>query len=452
MKIKWCLLGAVLWKQHIYLFKCKVFKRNGCKTLHLIYLNAGECMEYIVMLRRGDAVMEITELVKMLEGYVRDLRREFHQYPELSYEEIETTKRIAAELETMGIPYEIHPEKNTGLIAIIHGAHEGSAVALRADIDALNVTEINDVDFKSRHEGKMHACGHDSHIAMLLGAARMLLAMKDDIYGTVYLIFQPAEELGSGASYMMRFGNWYDEIGAIFGAHAWIDTPAGKISVKEGANLAAGDQFTIRVHGKSGHASQPQQTVDAVVVSAAIVMNLQSIVSRHYSATEPVVLTIGMLHSGDRFNIIAGEAVMEGTTRFFDPTIGADLKSTMEQIIMDTAHAYGATAELEYKEMVLPTINDKECTAIMSQAVVDVLGKDALFDISETMGGEDFAYYLKHKPGCFAFVGIYNPAVGAVHSHHSNNFTMDDSVLSGASGVYAQSAINWLKLHRKKNI
>lgn len=391
--------------------------------------------------------MEVKDLVQKYQDYVRDLRRYFHQYPELSYEEVETTRRIADELDKMGVLYTINPEKNTGLVAVIQGGHAGKAVALRADIDGLNVTEMNDVPFKSKNEGKMHACGHDSHIAMLLGAARMLLDVKDDIYGKVYLVFQPAEEMGSGSQYMINFGNWYNEIGAIFGGHIWIDVPAGQISVEAGDRMAAGGQFIIKVHGRSGHGAQPQESIDAVVTASAIVMNLQTLVSRRYSALDPVVLTIGTLHSGDRFNIISGEAVLEGTTRYFNTEVGKDLKESMERIIMDTAHAYGATAEFEYWIMVPPTVNDEECSAIAQGAVKKVLGEKALFHMQKTMGGEDFSRYQEHKPGCFAFVGFNNPAIGAVNSHHSNNFTIDDSILSGGSGVYAQSAIDWLKTH-----
>ena len=390
-------------------------------------------------------IIEVKELVGKYQDYVRDQRRFFHQYPELSYQEVETTRRIAVELDKMGIPYEINNEKNTGLVGIIHGKHPGKAVALRADIDGLNVTETNTFSFKSQNAGAMHACGHDAHIAMLLGAARMLMEMRDQIHGVVYLVFQPAEELGNGAPYMLRFGNWYQEVGALFGAHVWIDLPAGQISVEGGERMAAGARFSIKVRGRSGHASQPQQTIDATVVSAAILMNLQSIVARHVHPLDAVVLTVGSMHSGTRFNIISGEAEMEGTTRYFRREIGEDIQKQMEKIIMNTAQAYGAEAEFRYDLMIPATINDAAISQIAEQAVVKVLGKASLAKMRKVMGGEDFAYYLEHKPGCYGFVGIYNPEVGATHSHHSNNFNMDDSILSGGSGVYAQFALDWLK-------
>ncbi len=392
--------------------------------------------------------MEMKELVTKYRDYVRDIRREFHQCPELSMEEVETTKRIAKKLDEMGIPYEIDTEKNTGLVGIIKGAHEGKAVALRADIDALPVTETTGLPFASKNVGKMHACGHDNHMAMLLGAAKMLLDMKDEIYGTVYLVFQPAEEIGEGAPYMMRFGDWFSKVGAIFGGHIWADTPAGKISACSGPFMAATDKFTIKIHGKQSHGSQPQAGIDAVVVGSAMVMNLQTLVSRQFGAVDPVVVTVGTFKGGDRWNIVGGEAYLDGTTRYFDKNIGKELKEKMERIVKSTAEAYGATAELDYTYIVPPTVNDAACTDIVKQAVTEVLGKDALYDHDLVMGGEDFAFYQDKKPGSFMLVGTYNPACNAVYPNHSNYFTSDESILSGGSGVYAQTAIDWLKANK----
>lgn len=392
--------------------------------------------------------MEMKELVEKYRDYVRDLRREFHQYPELSMQEVETTKRIAQKLDELGIPYEIDTEKNTGLVGVIQGAHPGKAVALRADIDALPVTETTGLPFASKNAGCMHACGHDNHMAMLLGAAKMLLDMKDDIYGTVYLVFQPAEETGEGAPYMKRFGDWFSKVGAIFGGHIWADVPAGVVGTRAGAFMAATDKFTIKIHGKQSHGSQPQAGVDAVVVGSAMVMNLQTLVSRQFGAVEPVVVTVGTFKGGDRWNIVSGEAYLDGTTRYFDRQVGKDLKEKMERIVKATAEAYGATAELDYEYIVPPTVNDAACTDIVNQAVVKVLGSDALQEHDLVMGGEDFAYYQNEKPGSFMLVGTYNPACNAVYPNHSNYFTSDESILSGGSGVYAQTAIDWLKANK----
>lgn len=389
--------------------------------------------------------MEMKELVKKYEGQVQEWRRYFHQYPELSFKEVETTKRIAKELDEMGITYSIHPDQ-TGLIGIIEGAHPGGVVALRADIDGLNIKEETNCPFASKNEGVMHACGHDSHIAALLGAARMLLDKKEDIHGTVYLLFQPAEETGCGAPYMMKFGDWYEKIDGIFGTHSWIDVPAGKVSMEPGARMAAADEFYIRVQGKGGHGSMPHQTVDAVVVASAIVMNLQSIVSRNYDPLDSVVVTVGHIESGSRFNIIAEEAVMGGTCRYFSKEVAETIEGHILRVAQHTAEAYGATATLEYKRMVPALYNEESTTAIAQEAIRKVLGEEALCHLEKTPGGEDFAYYLNGgKRGCFAFVGIGNPETEAIYPHHNPKFAMDDRVLSGSSGIYAQFAIDFLK-------
>lgn len=393
--------------------------------------------------------MKQDELMKIYNDDIIRIRRDFHQYPELGFEEVETTKRIAALLGKWGIPYTINPEKQTGLVAKISGARPGKAVALRADIDALPIHEKTGLPFASKIPGHMHACGHDNHIAMLLGAARMLLDMKDSLYGDVYLVFQPSEETGEGARYMMRFGDWFSRVGAIFGGHIWSSVPAGKIAVRTGPVMAATDQFTIRIHGVQSHGSQPWSGIDAVVVGSAIVMNLQSIVSRQMHAVDPVVVTVGKFQGGGRWNVVSGEAVLEGTTRYFRREIGPELKKRMEQIVEETAKAYGATAELEYHFLVMPTINDETCADIARQAVTEVLGTDALGDTDLIMAGEDFSTYQKEKPGCFVMVGTYNQDCHATYPNHSDYFTSDESVLAGGARVYAQMAMDWLKKQKE---
>ncbi|SHH00683.1 amidohydrolase [Anaerosphaera aminiphila DSM 21120] len=389
--------------------------------------------------------MEIKNLVEKNRNYIRDMRRYFHAHPELSFEEFETTKKIAEELDKLGIPYEINEKLGTGLVGVIKGAKPGKTVALRADIDALNVTECTDLDFKSQNDGKMHACGHDAHIATLLGAAKMLMEVKDDIQGKIYLVFQPAEEVGLGAKAMIDFGTWYEETDNIFGAHVWSPLEAGKISVEAGERMAAADQFIITVEGKSGHGSAPHETIDAVVVASAIVMNLQSLVSRNYSPLDSVAVTVGSIHSGNRFNIIAGKAVMEGTNRYFSKDIAARIKDDMLRVCENTAAAYGATATLEYNYILGPTTNDPESSAIAEEAVRKVAGPEALIKVEKVTGGEDFSFYLENKPGCFAFIGGGNPDIDADFPHHNEHFNIDDSVLAEGSGVYAQYAIDFLK-------
>lgn len=389
--------------------------------------------------------MHSRDLIEQYKSYVQDWRRYFHKHPELSNEEFETTKTLAKELEAMGVEVQVDTDRGTGLIGIIRGDKTGKAIALRADIDALPVQEHNTFDFKSDVDGKMHACGHDGHMAILLGAAKMLMSMKDRIEGTVYLAFQPAEETGAGAPDFIKFGDWYEKIDAIFGGHVWIDLPAGFISVEEGPRMAASSIFNIKVTGKQGHGAQPHQAVDAVVVASAIVLNLQTVVSRNVSALDSVVVTIGNIHSGTEWNVIPGEATMGGTVRFFDPHQEEYIVDSIRRIVEYTAAAYGATAELHYEKRVPPTINDPTSSELAERVVIDTLGADKLSKMRKVMPGEDFAWYLQDKPGCFAFIGIQNPDVEATYDHHNNRFTMDDSVLSAASAVYAEYAIAWLQ-------
>ena len=322
--------------------------------------------------------MHSRDLIEQYKGYVQDWRRYFHKHPELSNEEFETTKTLAKELESMGVEVHVDTERGIGLIGIIRGAKPGKAIALRADIDALPVHEHNTVDYKSETEGKMHACGHDGHMAILLGAAKMLMSMKYRIEGDVYLAFQPAEETGAGAPDFIKFGDWYDKVDAIFGGHVWIDLPAGLISVEEGPRMAASSQITINVTGKQGHGAQPHQAIDAIVVASAIVMNLQTVVSRNVSALDSLVLTIGNIHSGSEWNVIPGEAKMGGTIRFFDPNQEEYYVESIRRVVEHTAEAYGATATLEYVKKVPPTINDPKASELAERVVIDTRSKDKL--------------------------------------------------------------------------
>lgn len=394
------------------------------------------------------ASTELTDRIRSLMNEYADQviewRRYFHKYPELSMQEFETTKRIAAELDKMGIPYEINPEKNTGLVATIQGGKPGKTVALRSDIDGLPVTEMTGVDFASTVPGCMHACGHDGHMSVLLGAAKILQEVKDDLHGKVYLVFQASEENGEGSKYMRRFGTWYDESDSIFGGHIWIDLPAGKINLEAGDRMAAAWEFHIYVHGKQGHGAQPHLSIDTIVASSAIVMNLQSIVSRRFSPLDSVVLTVGKVTGGDRYNVISGETHMEGTLRYFSKQNGKDLMDLLVHVAKTTAEAYGATVDVTFRQMGEALSNDAEHAKIGQRAVSKLLGEDTLAPMEKTMGAEDFAFYLSEKPGCFAFFGIATPELGAVHSHHSNNFTIDESALPKAAGVYAQYAAEFL--------
>ena len=390
--------------------------------------------------------MQIKELVRENRDYVISLRRHFHQYPELSMEEYETSKKIKEELDKMGIEY--RSAANTGIIATIKGDKPGKTIALRADMDALPVEELTDFDFKSKIDGHMHACGHDSHMAMLLGAAKILNGMKEQINGTVRLIFQPAEENAKGAIAMIEDGA-IDGVDGIFGIHIWAQIPVGKVSLEAGPRMASTDWFYIDVKGKGGHGSQPENCIDAVVVSSAIVMNLQTLVSRETRPHNPLVLSIGLLNSGTKLNVIAEEGHMEGTTRCFDSELRKQLPIKMERIIKSTAEAFGATATLEYDLAGSSVINDEQCAKIGQGSVEKILGPEGNYHFEKVTGGEDFSHYLEKVPGAIAFVGCRNEEKDCCYAHHNGKFAIDEDGIEVGTALYAQYAIDFLNKYEK---
>lgn len=386
--------------------------------------------------------MNIKEIGKKYKDYVIQMRRELHMNPESSWEEFRTSQRVKEELDKMGIPY--ISVAGTGVLATIEGKEKGKTVALRADMDALEVTETNDVPYKSQNPGKMHACGHDGHTAMLLGAAKIFSEIKDELKGTVKLIFQPAEEVAAGAKKMIAESDFMDTVDSVFGIHLWSGVPVGKVSVESGPRMASADLFKIKVTGKAGHGSMPHQTVDSVVVASAIVMNLQSMVSREFSPLESVVVSVGSLHSGTRFNVIAGDAVLDGTTRCFNPEIRAELPGIIERIAKHTAAAYKAEATLEYTNGTPPTINDEDCSKTATESVEKILGKEGVQLMEKTTGGEDFAFFLEKAPGAIAFVGVRNEDIGACYAHHHDKFNIDEDGLEVGTALYVQYAVDFL--------
>lgn len=386
--------------------------------------------------------MNIQEKAVKYHDYVITMRRHFHMHPELSLEEFETTNFVAKELDKIGVPYERLTE--TGLVATIEGRAPGKTVALRSDMDALNVTQKNDVPYKSQTEGKMHACGHDAHTAILLGAAQILNDIKDTFDGTVKLVFQPAEEVAAGAKALMAAGDWYSKVDNFFGAHVWSGLEAGKVSVEAGPRMAAADIFKINITGKSGHGSMPHQTLDAVVVASAMVLNLQTLVSREYSPLEPLVISVGSIHSGNRFNVIAGSAELEGTVRYFSREIAGTIEDSIRRVVESTAAMYRCEATLEYAYVTPPLINEEASSALAYEAALKTHGAENIVKLEKTTGGEDFAYFLNEKPGCFAFIGTKNAEKKTDFAHHNENFDIDEDALIGGSALYAEYALTFL--------
>ena len=383
----------------------------------------------------------IKALARAYKPYAVDIRREFHMHPEPSLKEIRTSDRILEELQAMGISCE--KVAGTGVVGVLEGKGPGRTLALRADIDALDLTETNEVPYKSKNPGFMHGCGHDGHAAGLLTAARILKEKQGAFNGRVKLLFQPGEEVAKGAKRMMEAGALKD-VDAIFGIHLWNDAPVGKVSIEAGPRMASAGIFKIFVTGKGGHGSMPHQGVDAVVVGSAIVTNLQSMVSREISPLDPAVMSIGIFNAGTRFNVLAGEAYLEGTTRCFSMEVNDAFEPMMRRIIEKTAESYRAKAVLDYEQLVIPTINDPALSAIGERSVEKLAGKEALIRYAQTTGGEDFSYYLKEVPGLFAFVGTKNEQKVPLYPHHHPKFDIDEDALETAAGLYAQFAVDYL--------
>ena len=390
--------------------------------------------------------MNVRDITKKYKDYIIEKRRYFHMNPEPSFNEYDTSKVVQEELTKIGIPFEIFAK--TGIIATIKGKNPGKTVLLRADMDALEVCEKNNVSYRSQKEGLMHACGHDGHIAMLLGAAHVLNEIKNDISGEIKLLFQPAEEIAKGAKAMIEESKIIDSIDAAFAIHLWQGVPVGKISLESGARMAAADLFSIKVKGKSGHGSMPHETIDAVVVASAIVMNLQHLVSRNTNPLDTLVVTVGKLTAGTRHNIIAGEALLEGTIRSFSDEVWKKIPEQIERVVKNTAAAYNAEAEIDLVRATPPLVNNQDISDILKASAEKLYGEEVVTKYEKTPGGEDFAYFTQAVPGALAFVGIRNDEKGINSPHHNETFDMDEEALEMGANLYAQFAIDFLNLKK----
>lgn len=398
-----------------------------------------------------DATAAIKQLGAEYEPYIIEQRRHFHKHPELSLHEFQTTADIAAQLDAMGIPYERPLE--TGLVATLAGTAKDAYNAdgtprrrllLRADIDALPVLERTNEEFASVNEGVMHACGHDCHIAMMLGALQILSRMTDQLHGEARIVFQPSEENGSGAKMMKKTGVC-DGVDGAFAMHIWSEVDAGTISCEPGPRMANTDWFRIDVEGTSCHGAMPQRGADAIIAAAEIVNGLQTIVSRDLSPYEPAVVTVGELHGGTARNVIAGSAYLTGTVRTYSDATHDIMPTLIERICTHTAMALGAEAKLsDYTIANYKVDNDAQASERCRKAIVKVLGEQGVGSYRGTMSGEDFSEYLHEVPGVLAFVGCRNPAIGATWAQHSCYYKVDETVLAKGSMTAAQYTVDFL--------
>ncbi len=372
-----------------------------------------------------------------------EFRRDLHQHPELQFEEFRTTDKVAEVLDQLGIPY--RKTEPTGIIAELVGRKAGKTVALRADMDALPVQELNDeLPYKSLEDGKMHACGHDAHTAMLLTAAKVLKEVQSEIKGTVRFIFQPSEENAQGAKAMVEQGA-VDNVDNVFGIHIWSQMRSGTASCVVGSSFASADIFSVDFKGRGGHGAMPDACVDAALIASSFVMNVQSVVSRETNPLDPVVVTVGKMDVGTRFNVIAENARLEGTVRCFSIETRDRVENALKRFAEQTAAMYGGTADLVYDHGTLPVINDEKDALFAQSVIKENFGEQALIQEPPTTGGEDFSYFTEHTPGCFALVGCGNPEKDTQWAHHHGRFNVDEDAMAIGAELYAQYAFEYLQ-------
>lgn len=355
-------------------------------------------------------------LVRSLENEVVATRRDLHRIPETGFNEHKSCAYVAERLERLGLEVQTGIA-GTGVVGLLRTGRPGPTLMIRADMDALPIGEETGLAFASTHPGCMHACGHDAHMAMALGAAAALTRLADRIGGHVKFVFQPAEEGPGGARPMIEAGVLENpRVNFALACHLWSERPEGVIGVRAGALLAAMDRFDIKILGRGGHAAQPHLCVDALEVGTQVVGALQRIVSRQINPIEPAVVTVGTFHAGTAFNITPAEAVLSGTTRTFDPTIRASWESRLERVVRGVCEAMGAGYEFTFRRGYPPTVNDAAVAEVVRRCATAVVGEDRVVEPELTMGGEDMSFFLEQVPGCFYCIGVGREGAAPLHN------------------------------------
>jgi len=380
--------------------------------------------------------MPIINSIAALEEEMTEWRRDFHMHPELAYQEVRTSGKVAEMLESWGIEVTKGLGK-TGVVGVIKGSGDGPSIGLRADMDALPIDEMNDTPWKSQNAGVMHACGHDGHTTMLLGAAKYLAETRN-FNGTVNVIFQPAEEGYAGAKAMMDDGLFEKfPCDQVYGLHNWPQMPAGSIAAVPGPIMAAADKFDITVRGRGAHGAMPQNGVDPIVIGSQIVTALQSLVSRSKDPIETAVISITMFHAGAAFNVIPEEAVLSGTVRTFNPDVQDMIEAGMKRIAEGIASGMGGSADVDFRRGYPATVNHDAQTQLAADVAGGIVGPENVRDdLDPTMGGEDFAFMLNEKPGCYLWLGQGGGA-SSENVHHPQ-YDFNDSVLPIGASVLAR--------------
>lgn len=389
----------------------------------------------------------IKQLAASIHSDLIGIRRHIHANPELSYQEYDTMNFVASELDKLNILY-TKGVAETGLVALIEGKNpQKKCIALRADMDALPILEANNIDYKSKNEGVMHACGHDVHTTCLLGAAHILVQQKDNFEGTIKLIFQPGEEKSpGGASLMIAAGALENpKPEAIFGLHVYPQLPAGTVGFRSGQYMASADEIYITVKGKGGHAALPQQTVDPIAVTAMIITGLQQLVSRKSNPLSPTVLTFGKIQGGATTNVIPDTVELMGTLRTFDETWRREAIEHIKTITTHIAQAYGAEAIIHIPDGYPSLFNDPQTTEMAKIFAQEFLGNENVYDLEMRMGAEDFSFYTLHTKGCFFRIGTNRNNEEFTLPVHNAHFNIDEEALKTGVGTMSYIALNIMK-------
>jgi amidohydrolase len=384
--------------------------------------------------------------IRSLQPRLVHWRRQLHQQPELGFQEHLTASLIDRTLSEHNIDHETGIA-GTGIVATIPGTDPaGPVLAIRADMDALPIQEENEVPYRSQHDGKMHACGHDGHTAIALGTAVYLSQNRHLFKGTVKIIYQPAEEGPGGAKPMIDAGVLRDpDVDAIIGLHLWNNLPLGTIGVRKGALMAAVECFDIQIQGKGGHGALPQQTIDSLLIGAQIVQSLQAIVARNINPIDPAVVTVGEFHAGNARNVIADTARLSGTVRYYNPNLAGYFGRRIEEIVAGICQSHGANYRVDYWQLYPPLINNAEMTEFVRSIAAEVVETpEGIVPECQTMGGEDMSFFLQEVPGCYFFLGSANPEKGLAYPHHHPRFDFDEAVLGLGVEMFARCVEKYL--------
>lgn len=389
-------------------------------------------------------IKKIMRISNEIKDELIDIRRYIHAHPEIGHHEENTASLVAQKLKSLGLEVETNIGI-TGVVGILNGKLPGKTILLRADMDCLPMDELNEVEYKSKYPGLMHACGHDAHITWLLGAAMILSQLKNEIKGNIKFVFQPAEESPNGANSMIQDGVLENpHVDIAIGAHVWPEVETGKIAVKYGPAMASPDFFKITIYGKGGHGSLPHNCIDPILLGTQVYNSFLSIPVKLVSAIDPVVITVTKFVGGTTDNVIPDKVEMEGTVRTLSLEAREQLPNIMERSIKNIVEAQGGKYTFKYRSNTPPVINDEGMTGLVEASAIKVVGEKNVIRLSKpNMGGDDFSCFQQYVPGVYFFVGTYNEEKGITNSIHHPKFNVDEDILNKAAAVFAQIAIDY---------